>query len=324
MQHRLGSWLAILFLASAGASSPQAEKYPVGKKDLAALAALVAKPGGQPTDEDRKQVLGWIATDALTTPADFRNAARIYRNVQWYEDLRIGHELAMMALVLGDSMGPTLATQSWDMLMISMGEPQRFGTIKVPPNFDVVGKYDLDPTPKSVQAVFGDLAAARAKAATAKNNPEMQRIVDADQAARRRAPPASLDGVIAMQREDLKRQKEAMAVLESGELVTAQDFENAGLVFQHSFHFEGFRLAHELIMASIALGGKSDLISATYDRMLLSRGYRQRLGSQLNEKGISPMDTVGINDRMRTLLGTAPLATLKSREKEILKRALGG
>ena len=87
---------------------------------------------------------------------------------------------------------------------------------------------------------------------------------------------------------------------------------NAATVLQHGGTPENHRLAHELSIAAIALGDTSALwlVSRSYDRMLLSMGHRQRLNTQYGgaEAKPLPLDTIGVNDRIRVALGSRRLA----------------
>ncbi len=53
-------------------------------------------------------------------------------------------------------------------------------------------------------------------------------------------------------------------------------------------------------------------------------GQRQRFGTQFSESGLRPIDSLGINDRMRLQFRLPKLADLKAREQEVVKRSFGG
>src|SRR5215211_4494209 len=133
-------------------------------------------------DHDRGRVAQLIAHDSLRSASDFLLASTLAQDPGgFYENRRIEHELALMALVLGDTAAVRRVALTWDGLNWSLGRGQRLGSYKrdgVPTNMDPV------PAPAVVRDFFSDSKAARARAAGRANNPELQRLRDADQADR--------------------------------------------------------------------------------------------------------------------------------------------
>ena len=115
-----------------------------------------------------------------------------------------------------------------------------------------------------------------------------------------------------MQVNDSVRQTRTLELIEEGAPKTGRDMHNAATVLQHGGSPENYRLAHELSIAAIALGDTTArwLVSRSYDRMLLSMGHRQRLNTQYGgvETKPMPLDTTGVNDRIRVALGSRQLA----------------
>src|SRR6185436_1921947 len=119
---------------------------------------------------------------------------------------------------------------------------------------------------------------------------------------------------------DNARNLRTREIIAAGELRTAADFSAASLVMQHSSHFSGYQIAHELAVCSMLLGDRGRgrwLIAATYDRMLGSIGHDQRFGTQYHGYGsggasvLGLVDTAGLCDAERKALGCPTLEESK-------------
>jgi hypothetical protein len=171
---------------------------------------------------------------------------------------------------------------------------------------------DPEPAPDFLRAVFKDSDAARRRAGAATNNAELQSMRDADQADRE--PPMDEAKMQRLTRDDPKRRARVLELIAAGVPVTGRDFQNAATVLQHGGRPNDFRLGHELSVAAFALGDTTAkwLISRSYDRLLLHLGHRQRLATQFRGIKLLPIDTVGMNDRVRALLGGRKLVDVRA------------
>ena len=270
----------------------------------------------------RTQILALLASDRIGNGSDFYQASRLFEDRNgFYESQRVKYELALMTLALGDGRGPDQVRMNWDALLMSLGHRPHF--LKPMPGFEMFIKLVAVPLPSCLDRVFQKLPEAKALAAKAMDNEEIRKLMEADQAARQgKIDPTKFKDAM---REDTERRKRVKSMLDKGTPKTPADFKNLALVMQHGQEFADFELAHELVLAAVLLGHDDPwLVSATYDRMLLSEGHRQRFGTQFNQDGIQPIDPEGLNDRARLQYVVPTLAELKAREKEILQKSFGG
>jgi len=260
------------------------------------------------TESSRRKVLELISLDALRTPDDFLVASTLASDPSgFYESRRLEHELALVALVMGQPDALRRVGLTWDGLNWSMGRGQRIGTYT---RNGVANNMDPVPAPAMIRELFKNPAAARARVTGATNNAELQKMRDEDQADRE----GEIDQakMARMQVNDSVRQTRTLEMIEEGAPKTGRDMHNAATVLQHGGTPENYRLAHELSIAAIALGDTTALwlVSRSYDRMLLSMGHRQRLNTQYGGADAKPMplDSTGVNDRIRVALGSRRLA----------------
>ena len=260
------------------------------------------------TEASRSKVRELIALDALRTPDDFLVASTLATDPGgFYESRRLEHELALVALVMGQPDALRRVGLTWDGLNWSMGRGQRIGTYV---RNGVANNMDPVPAPAVIRELFKNPAAARARVTGATNNAELQKMRDEDQADRE----GEIDQakMARMQVNDSVRQTRTLEMIEEGAPKTGRDMHNAATVLQHGGTPENYRLAHELSIAAIALGDTTALwlVSRSYDRMLLSMGHRQRLNTQYGGADAKPMplDSTGVNDRIRVALGSRRLA----------------
>jgi len=260
------------------------------------------------TESSRRKVLELISLDALRTPDDFLVASTLASDPSgFYESRRLEHELALVALVMGQPDALRRVGLTWDGLNWSMGRGQRIGTYT---RNGVANNMDPVPAPAVIRELFKNPAAARARVTGATNNAELQKMRDEDQADRE----GEIDQakMARMQVNDSVRQTRTLEMIEEGAPKTGRDMHNAATVLQHGGTPENYCLAHELSIAAIALGDTTALwlVSRSYDRMLLSMGHRQRLNTQYGGADAKPMplDSTGVNDRIRVALGSRRLA----------------
>lgn len=153
------------------------------------------------------------------------------------------------------------------------------------------------------------------------DNPELQAIVDADQADR--LGGAWLKDAEAVMARDRARRDRVLALLRGGRLGSARDYFNAALVFQHS---DGdVPLAYALATVSHYLdpGHKAppSLMAAAWDRMLMRRVQPQWYGTQYqtDERGtfLFPVAEGAVTDQERAAMSVPSLAEARARTAEV-------
>lgn len=287
---------------------------------LETKAAGLAWNGRAPV---RAEVVRLVGSGALTSAADFRRAADLMgptgfpaRFILRYEDARVWYELDLTAFALGDPLAARTLPLAWDVLQMSMGKGQRFGT-RPSPEGTVPGSTTYpDPASRSVLAVVADPTDARSRAARTKDSAELEGLKTADQADRTGKTISAED----RDRNDFERVKRVLRIADTGRIVTANDFENAFLVLQHGLG-NGFHVrAHEMAMCAALLTGNADpsakplyralaSMALSYDRMLQSSGHLQRFGAQVQGR----VDPEGTCDAEREAMRVPPLGEQPTR-----------
>ena len=152
------------------------------------------------------------------------------------------------------------------------------------------------------------------------SNPEMKRIFEADQAARKDI--AGIDPS-KLANEDAARRERTKALLDAGELKSGDDFWHAAFVFQHGLIPQDYLLAHTLATVAIARG-RADatwIAAASLDRYLQKIGQPQIYGTQFRTSGgqpttQEPYQRERVSDALRQAL---EVPTLKEQEARRLK-----
>jgi hypothetical protein len=311
----------LLALAVAPAHAQATVALPPSNRELVKLKAeLDSVMKRQPIDaatysalieRARARVVALIAHDELRTASDFFVASMLSTDpTNFFENTRVQHELALVSLVLGHPDAMRRVALSWDGLNWSMGSGQRLGSYM---RDGVATNMDPIPAPQMIRDLFKDPAAARARAASATNNAELQRMRDEDQADR----SGAMDQVMLtrVRTNDSLHLARTLRLVADGVPATGRDMHNAATVLQHGGTPDNYRLAHELSIAAIALGDTTALwlVSRSYDRLLLHLGHRQRFNTQYGGANmkllkLSPNDTTAVNDRIRVALGSRRLA----------------
>lgn len=75
-----------------------------------------------------KRIKKLVISGALSTAADFANAALVCQHGHNFEDFTLAHELCVCALLLGDKSASWLCGASYDRMLLSASYPQRFCT----------------------------------------------------------------------------------------------------------------------------------------------------------------------------------------------------
>lgn len=304
----------------AGDASPLATQ-----NGLADLEARAPKESQYPTvvPQFHRDLIHLVESDTLTTGDEFLRAANIAAGpFPDFRAFRTRYELMLAAAAKGDRDADNLIPVNWDALLQTLGRPMRFDMGKLVAQFPDNEQFALDSAPKSIQLVMLYPGKARETAATAVDNTEVQRLVDADQAIRKRWNSLSEAEHKQVASDDHLRNVRVREIVNSETLHTSKDFENASLVMQHSSGFSGYELAHELAVCSMLLGNKGMgrwLVAATYDRMLTSLGHEQRFGTQGaimalgdDKPHLADTDEAGICDGERLALGCPTLAAKRA------------
>jgi hypothetical protein len=83
---------------------------------------------------------------------------------------------------------------------------------------------------------------------------------------------------------DMARREQVAKLLQDGKLVTAEDFREAAMIFQHGTTADDYLLAHVLAMDAMAKGDTSaaarGMAAVTLDRYLQRAGMKQVFGTQ--------------------------------------------
>jgi hypothetical protein len=137
------------------------------------------------------------------------------------------------------------------------------------------------------------------------SNVEMTAIFAADQADRQ---ATSVDWSVVTARDTARRER-VRALLDAGQLRTADDYYAAAFVFQHGQKPEDHLLAHVLAMGAMTLGRNdaSWIAAATLDRYLHNTDRPQVFGTQYRGQPGGPVtqgqyDSALLPDSLRTLL----------------------
>jgi hypothetical protein len=265
----------------------------------------------------RAGVVRLVESHELKTASDYRRAANLMGPAGFppvfvlnYQDARVWYELDLTAFALGDPTAVEELPAAWDVLQMSIGKGQRFGT-RLTPVQSIPGSITYpDLTSRSVLAIVANPIRARERAARTKGNPELQALEAADQADR---TSKSVTADVRDQN-DFDRVKRVCRMADAGKIVTFNDVENAFLVLQHG-RGNGLNVrAHEMALCAALLVGNTDTsskdfylalasLALSYDRMLQTSGHLQRFGAQVQGR----VDPDGICDAERDAMRVPPL-----------------
>jgi hypothetical protein len=153
------------------------------------------------------------------------------------------------------------------------------------------------------------------------SNAEAAAMFVADQAAR--LNHARIDWA-AVAPQDEARRRRIRALLDAGELQSADDFYHAAFIFQHGSSPEDYLLAHTLAMVAIARGRAhaSWIAAATLDRYLQEIGRPQIFGTQFQTQpdGAATQEPYSadlVPDALRNALGVPGRAAQEERRREL-------
>ena len=161
--------------------------------------------------------------------------------------------------------------------------------------------------PRLAIATNWDLKRTYLQEDISRSNPEMQRIMEADQEPRQ---TLDISQMAAIDTQDQARREQVLALLAKDALHSGTDFEQAAFVFQHGSTPGDYLLAHTLAMIAVARGNAGALwiASATLDRYLKSMDRPQVFGTQFNRQpdgnwSQEPYNRVLVSDKLRRKLG---------------------
>tara|TARA_B100000678_G_scaffold141875_1_gene118259 strand:- start:26205 stop:27137 length:933 start_codon:yes stop_codon:yes gene_type:complete len=159
----------------------------------------------------------------------------------------------------------------------------------------------------------------------AQTNPELQKMADADQ--QDRFSGENWDTVM---KNDSIRLAKATKLFKEGELNTAKDYYNAGIIFQHGNDTIASKMAVESFKTAIEMDSTLNRwwYAAAVDRDLMRRGEPQIYGTQYIVDGSGKqkqykMDTTQVTDKERTYYQVPTLAQQKENEKMFDLKSIG-
>lgn len=155
------------------------------------------------------------------------------------------------------------------------------------------------------------------------NNAELQKMRDDDQAARMDETTDWLK----VSKEDSIREKRVYQLLASNLVLTATDYENAALIFQHGDDSISYKMAVKMMEKAVEIDPNIDkwLLAAATDRYLVSIGKPQIYGTQYYKETregpfiMNDLDTTKITDEERRKFNVPTLAEQKLKLIEMNK-----
>jgi len=129
---------------------------------------------------------------------------------------------------------------------------------------------------------------------------------------------------------DRLRQARVYELLDSSKVITAPDYSNAAMIFQHGEDSVSYGMAVKLMRKAIELNPAFNkwLLAAAIDRELQSRGKPQIYGTQYMGTGVAGkwkqylIDTTQITDSQRVEYGVETLAQQREKLREMNKKSL--
>jgi hypothetical protein len=117
---------------------------------------------------------------------------------------------------------------------------------------------------------------------------ELKKLYEADQEKRRNTAQFFKELANNREGDQITRLRVAEIILNNNDVLTAEDFFYAAMIFQHGFSTDDYWKAHEFAKRSSELGENRAnwLVLATHDRWLMSQGKPQKYCTQYvrNEK----------------------------------------
>ena len=156
---------------------------------------------------------------------------------------------------------------------------------------------------------FASFVFSQEATTSAPDHEELAELFKTDQKVRSGFLNVTPEQLAEMLKDDPLRRARVADLYDSGSLSTANDYYHAAMIFQHGEKPDEFLFAHELAVASLALGNQNArwLVAATEDRFLKSLGRKQRFGTQFGKDNndtnwkLHDMDA-GVNDDLRAVM----------------------
>jgi len=155
------------------------------------------------------------------------------------------------------------------------------------------------------------------------DNQQLKLAEEADQSDRKK-PEAEIDWIVLNARDEARR-KQVLAWLQQGKIVTANDFYNAAMIYQHGDNVADYRIANALATVSMTLNPENKhakwLYAASWDRLLMNSGKPQWFGTQyrFNPKTerfeLYAVDLDAVSDQQREEFNVPDLKKAKEMEK---------
>ena len=148
------------------------------------------------------------------------------------------------------------------------------------------------------------------------SNEALRQLYEADQQDRQiDFSRLSEEELRAIDQRDAEHRAQVEAMLEAGDVRTAEDYYHAAMVFQHGGDSTAYRKAYEAARQAVALdslhASAAWMSAASWDRYQLSLGKLQWYGTQYIEQDnlwqLQPIDTTRVTDQDRQRLGVFPL-----------------
>ncbi len=190
--------------------------------------------------------------------------------------------------------------------------------------FATVAAWELFLRPQFTSSV-----SAQAAATADKNNDELARLYEEDQADRMPKDGKSIDWAVVAPR-DRQRLGRVHEVYEQSKLSTGADYYHVAIVLQHSNKATDHLLAHELCVVAIGKGEERAkwLAAASEDRFLMNIDRPQRFATQYRSTGLDgPMLLYkvddGVTDDLRRAFKCPTLKEAKDREAQFNEKPKG-
>jgi hypothetical protein len=162
-----------------------------------------------------------------------------------------------------------------------------------------------------------------ARSGAVADNPELARIFRDDQADRQ-AGSDEINWAEVVPRDEERRGR-VKKILDDGGAVTAADFFNAAMVFQHGNAVEDFRTANRLALRAVKLDPATPhakwLAAASKDRELMNLGKPQLYGTQFSKPNGGAWELYDVDpsvtDEERAKWDVPPLAAARKRAADM-------
>ncbi|GAB3333950.1 hypothetical protein GCM10027299_41870 [Larkinella ripae] len=119
-------------------------------------------------------------------------------------------------------------------------------------------------------------------------NNELRKLFIADQEERLNHPEVDTAEYRSLRKRDKERRKQVQIMIEERQVITAQDYYHAALIFQHGDTVDEIWSAHLWALKSVESGNHAGkwLAVAALDRWFIYQGKPQKYGTQLVPDGV--------------------------------------